>query len=121
MKRNGTYRTSKPEDRLYQVLCEMFDIDDVDRQTLVYKWPIDFYAKSIDTYVQYDSYWHGVGRAIIEVAEHKVPRDVSIHKKMLTDIAQDAYFAERGMRLIRVQSLTPEQITPAAMRRMGLL
>lgn len=56
-----------------------------------------------------------------EVAEHKTKRDVSIHKKMLTDVAQDFYFKMHGMRLIRVQNLSVKQITPIAMKRMGLL
>jgi hypothetical protein len=28
-------------------------------------WPVDFYVKSINTYIQYDSeYWHGLDRSI---------------------------------------------------------
>lgn len=116
MKRNGTYGKSKPEDRLYEVLCEMFGVNDVERQSLVYKWPIDFYVKSVDTYIQYDSYWHGVGRDINEVAEYKNKRDVVIHKKMLTDAAQVRYFAEHDMKLVRVQGLKCQQITQDAIK-----
>jgi len=111
MKRNGTYGKSKPEDRLYEILCEIFKKDNIERQKLVYKWPIDFYVKSIDTYVQYDGYWHGIGRIIDEVAEYKNKRDVNIHKKMLTDIKQNEFFQKHEMKLIRVKNLTQKQIT----------
>ena len=125
MKRNGSYGKSKPEDRLYEVLCELFGSDNVERQSWVHKWPIDFYVSSIDTYVQYDSYWHGFKRGklrnIDEVIEYKNKRDVTIHKHMLKDVAQNEYFIEHNIKLVRVQNLKPEQITPDAIRKMGLL
>jgi hypothetical protein len=122
MKRNKSYGKSKPEDRLYEVLCEIFGVDDVERQKTVERWPIDFYVKSIDTYVQYDSYWHGVGRDINEIAEYKNKRDVMIHKKMLTDIKQNAYFLEHRLKLVRVLGLQIREITVDSIKTlMGLL
>lgn len=49
----GGYWTSKDEDRFYLALLEYFTIDDVIRQkrTPPSRRPIDFYIKSIDTYV----------------------------------------------------------------------
>lgn len=111
MKREGTYGKSKPEDKLHTVLCEIFGSDSVERQSWVHKWPIDFYVKNIDTYVQYDSYWHGVGRTIEEVAEYKTRRDVVIHRKMLTDIAQGEHFVQYNMKLVRIRGLSLKQIT----------
>ena len=103
MKRNGTYGKSKPEDHLYEILCEMFSADDIERQVTVHKWPIDFYVKSIDTYIQFDgAYWHGLDRPIEVIAEHKTPRDVQIHKKWLTDQRQNEWFKEHNMKLIRI-------------------
>lgn len=114
MKRNGTYSKSKPEDMLYSVLCEMFGNENIVRQHVVYKWPIDFYVKTIDTYIQYDSYWHGFKKGVLrdinEVAEYKNKRDVVIHKKMLTDIAQNNYFVERGFKLVRIHDLCDKQL-----------
>src|SRR6478735_2487862 len=57
MKKNGTYgRLSKQETMLYDLLVEKFGENDVKRQVLVNdRWPIDFYVRSIDTYIQYDS------------------------------------------------------------------
>ena len=105
MKRNGTYGSSKPEENCYELLCAWFGIVEVERQVAVAgtHWPIDFYVKPIDTYVQFDGvYWHGLDRPIDVIAEHKTPRDAQIHKKFLTDRAQDAWFAEHGLKLIRV-------------------
>jgi hypothetical protein len=106
MKLSGTYRKSKSEDQCYDLLCECFGADDVERQVRINdRWAIDFYIKSIDTYVyvQFDGvYWHGLDRPIELIAEHRTKRDVQIHKKWATDREQDAWFSERGMKLIRI-------------------
>lgn len=103
MKRNGTYRTSKAEDACYEWLCMQFG--EVERQIQIKnkRWLIDFYVKSIDTYVQFDGvYWHGLDRSIEEIRESKSPRDVQIHKKWLTDREQDRWFATQGLNLVRI-------------------
>lgn len=106
--KNFTWNQSKPEERLYQTLCSMFGFDDVKRQVLMNgKWAIDFHIKSINTYVQYDSYWHGYNHAgelreLKEVAEFKTKQDRGIHAKMLTDIEQNEWFAEQGLKLVRI-------------------
>lgn len=106
MKRKGTYRKSKPEDKLYALLCEWFSCDDVERQVSVHKWPIDFYVKSIDTYFQLDGvYWHGLNRPIEVIAELKSKRDVSIMNKWKTDREQDQWFKIHGLNLVRVTDL----------------
>jgi hypothetical protein len=105
MKRNGTYRSSKAEETCYEALCELFGVNDVERQVIVpeKRWLIDFCVKSIDTYVQFDGeYWHGLDRPIEVIAEHRTPRDVQIHKKWMTDREQDEWFRTRGMKLVRV-------------------
>lgn len=116
MKRNGTYRKSSVEDQVYDYLCSTFGDDQVERNVMINdKWPIDFYVKSIDTYIQLDGvYWHGLDRPIEEIAKHKTPRDAQIHKKWMTDRAQDAWFKERGMtlkRLTDVQFLRGERLS----------
>lgn len=104
MKRNGTYKKSSIEERLYEYLCATYGVDDVGRNVLINdRWPIDFHVKSIDTYVQLDGvYWHGLDRPINEIAQHKTKRDVQIHKKWITDRRQDSWFKERGIRLVRL-------------------
>jgi hypothetical protein len=105
MRKNESFRKSKPEEVLYHLLCERFGEESVMRQVTLHntRWPIDFYIKTIDTYVQYDGvYWHGHGRALEEVAEHKTSRDVMIHSKMLTDMKQDKWFISQGLTLVRI-------------------
>jgi hypothetical protein len=101
MKKNGTYAKSKIEDDFYVFLCKKFI--NVERQISIKGWPIDFYIKDINTYVQFDGvYWHGLNRSLDVIAEYKHPRDVQIHKKYLTDREQDKYFNENELKLIRV-------------------
>lgn len=104
MKRNGTYRKSSVEDALYTYLCDMHGIEHVVRNVWVNgRWPIDFYVKSIDTYVQLDGvYWHGLDRPIEVIAEHRTKRDAQIHKKWMTDREQDRWFREHRLNLIRL-------------------
>lgn len=104
MKVNGTYRKSSVEDALYEYLCDKHGVEQVVRNVWVNdKWPIDFYVKEIDTYVQLDGvYWHGLDRPIEVVAEHRTKRDVQIHKKWLTDRKQDQWFSECQLNLIRL-------------------
>ena len=103
-KLNGTYKKSRIEDRFYEVLCLKFGKDDVSRQVpMKRKWFIDFYVKSIDTFIQFDgAYWHGLNRPIEVIAECKTKRDKVIYDKMMTDRDQVVYFAENNMRLVRV-------------------
>lgn len=105
MKHNASFQKSKPEDLLFQILTTLFG--DVQRQVLMNsRWPIDFYVKSIDTYVQYDGYWHGYKRGVIrninEVAEFKNKHDTIIHRKMLIDVEQNQWFSEQGLKLVRI-------------------
>jgi hypothetical protein len=105
MKRNGTYGKSSDEDRLYDMLTQQFGPSDVARQVTMpgTRWAVDFYIKSIDTYVQLDSvYWHGLDRLLEEVAEHKTDHDVNIHGHMVTDHAQDDWFKANGKHLVRI-------------------
>jgi very-short-patch-repair endonuclease len=103
MKKNCTYAHSKPEDNCYNALVEKFGVDDVVRQQPVCRWLIDFYIKSIDTYVQLDGvYWHGLDRPIEVIAEHKTKRDVQIHKRWIVDREQNQWFSANNLRLIRI-------------------
>lgn len=103
MKREGTYGSSRAEERLHTALVLRFGSDNVERQALVQQWPIDFHVKSLDTYVQLDGvYWHGLDRPIEQIRASSIPRDRQIVKKWETDRRQDAWFAEQGLRLVRV-------------------
>lgn len=104
MKKNNSYRKSSPEDRMFEYLIEKFGEYDVTRNELVNsKWPIDFYIKSIDLYVQLDGvYWHGLDRPIDVIAEHKSKRDVQIHKKWKIDREQEQWFEKNKLKLMRI-------------------
>jgi hypothetical protein len=103
MKRNGTYKSSKPEEIVYQMLCEKYGSDNVSRQTVVKQWPIDFYVKTTDTYIQVDGvYWHGIGRTKEELLCSVIPRDKIILRKKLTDEEQNEWFGKHSMKLVRI-------------------
>lgn len=106
MKQNGTYGKSNSEDECFKLLCNEFGEQNVQRQVVVNNWPIDFYVKSIDTYVQFDGvYWHGLDRHIDEITKHKCPRDISIHQKYLTDLKQNPWFETHEMKLVRITEI----------------
>lgn len=102
---SGAYaRQSRSENEFHAVLVELFGHDDVERWVVVNShWPIDFHVRSADIYVQFDgAYWHGLDRPLDEIRASSKPRDRAIAAKWELDRRQDAWFAERGMRLVRV-------------------
>jgi len=104
MKRNGTYAKSKPEDECYNILCEYFGVDNVERQVRVNGWQIDFYVKTIETYVQFDGlYWHGLNRPIEKIMEFNNPRDIDIYGVFLRDQQQVTWFKENNIKLVRIR------------------
>lgn len=62
-RRNGTFNTSKPEETLYLLLCDVFGKDDVFRQyvdPIRYPFHCDFYIKSLDAFIELNALWtHG--------------------------------------------------------------
>lgn len=104
MKRNGTYarQQSKTEDLCYEVLCELFGNDDVERHVPVSTWDIDLYVRSIDAYVQVDGvYWHGLDRPIDVIQEFRSPRDKVIYSTVIRDKEREDWFKTNGKRLVR--------------------
>ena len=102
-KRNGNLSKSYEEDTLYEKLCNYFGVEDVERWKNINCWSIDLYVKSIDVHIQYDGvYWHGHDRTLEEIKLFKSPIDKIIYETMLRDIKQNTWFAEQGLKLIRV-------------------
>ena len=100
-KKNKSYTRSKIEDDFYKLINAHFD--NVIRNVSVCNWSIDFYIKSINTYIQFDGmYWHGLDRPIEEIKKFKSKQDVTIYGSYLRDIKQDEYFKENNLRLIRI-------------------
>lgn len=102
-KRNGTYGTSRIENEFYEELCRLFGKEDVKRQAEVNGWMIDFYVSSINTYVQFDGvYWHGHLRTIEELEFSESKRDHVILGTKLRDIAQNMWFSDNKINLVRI-------------------
>lgn len=105
MKENGLYRlqSSKLENEFYGLLCEYFVEDDINRFKHINNWNIDFYIKSIDTYIQFDgAYWHGLNRDIEVIKQFTNERDKIIYSVYLRDIEQNDWFEKNKLKLIRV-------------------
>ena len=103
MKRNGSYKTSKTEDEFYVWLCQKFGNDNIDRQKVINGWPIDFYIKNFDLYIQFDGeYWHGLDRTLSEISQFKTSRDQTILQKYELDRQQEKWFSQQDLRLIRI-------------------
>ena len=103
MKKNGTYRKSNPENDCYVLLCKSYGQENIERQTRINDWNIDFYIKSINVYIQLDGvYWHGLNRPIEIIKESKHPRDKVIYRTWLRDQEQSVWFKENNLKLIRI-------------------
>ena len=61
-RKNKTWSTSKPEEIMYEILCNKFGEDDVIRQYKESRYPFhcDFYIKSLDLFIELNATWlHG--------------------------------------------------------------
>ena len=62
-KKNHTWSSSKPEEKMYVLLCNKFGEDDVMRQykdKVRYPYHSDFYIKSLDLFIELNASWlHG--------------------------------------------------------------
>jgi hypothetical protein len=105
-KMSGTYSHSKIEDAFYDALCEKFNHDNVERQVIINGWSIDFYIKSIDTYVQFDGvYWHGLDRPRNVIEKSSSPRDRVILTVLDKDPKQNEWFKIQQKRLCRITDM----------------
>jgi hypothetical protein len=95
--------SSKVELEYGVLLRERFGADDVFAQKWINRWPIDFYIKSIDTYIQFDGvYWHALNCSLDVLKESKSPRDKARLKKWEADRTQDEWFSSHDLRLVRI-------------------
>lgn len=62
-RKNHTFSTSKPEEIMYQELCNVFGKSDIDRwynKDVRYPFHVDFYIKSLDLFIELNATWlHG--------------------------------------------------------------
>lgn len=81
-KQNNTHNTSKPEDKVYNLLLTKFNKDDIIRhyKSRLYPFNCDFYIKPLNLYIEYNGYWtHG---------PESFSRNNTEHIKLLNDWKQ---------------------------------
>lgn len=103
MKSRGQYVSSVAEQTFGEYLRNVFGCTDVQQHIIIGGFEIDFYVKSIDTYVQFDGvYWHGLDRPTSDIERSKSPRDKVILSTLKRDERQNETFLGAGLRLVRV-------------------
>lgn len=109
---NGTCSRSAPEERVNKILTKTFGVSDIIRQQeLIGQW-IDFYIKSIDTYIQVDGvYWHGLNRKFSEIKLQKTAQDQKIYKQILRDRKLNKYMKKNNMKLVRITDAQVKKMT----------
>ena len=62
---NNSFNASKQEDRIYDILCSQFSLDDVIREykSVEYPFNCDFYIKSLNLYIECNFHWTHGGHA----------------------------------------------------------
>lgn len=63
-RKNNTFHTSKPEEKTYEILKEIFGKDDIERnynKSFYYPFKCDFYIKSKDLYIECNYHWTHFG------------------------------------------------------------
>lgn len=102
--KNGRFgNVSIVEREFLECLKREFGTHDIDHQTCVGGWSIDFYIRSLDTFVQFDGvYWHGLDRPLELIRCGRSSKDASIYKKFLRDRKQDRWFEQNGLTLVRI-------------------
>lgn len=101
MRSNRSWATSKPEERLYEILMQKYP--EVQRQVPVGRWTMDFYIPETKTYVNLNgSYWHGRGKTREELLNSSSPRDKVIFSTVERDLLREVWFRENGHNLVVV-------------------
>lgn len=104
-RKNGTFNSSKAEDRFYQYLCDKFSNDDIIRQYTDSRYPFncDFYVKSLDLFVECNFHWthndHWFDPTNIEdlqlldkwKAKHKKYYNIAINTWSIMDVKKYEY------------------------------
>jgi hypothetical protein len=102
-KQNGTYKTSKIEDKFYEELIKIFGVENIERYILIFDREIDFYIKTTNTYIEFDGiYWHGLDRTIEQLQSSHHERDIVILKHYHTDRTFDDYCKNNNIKLLRI-------------------
>ena len=57
-KKNGSYKKSKIEDKIYDLLLTKFSIVERQYSSDIYPWNCDFYIPELELYIEYQGFWH---------------------------------------------------------------
>lgn len=102
-KLNKSYGKSKIEDAFYDFLCYKFGKLNIKRQFIINNKAIDFFITKLDLYIQIDGvYYHGLDRPLKEIEKFKTKTDENIYQTILRDRAQNKWFKEQKIPLVRV-------------------
>ena len=107
-KKNGTYKKSKGEDMLYDLLCEKFNEKNVERQVPVLNNVIDFLLKfnEKNIYIEFNGeYWHGTLKNIKELEKDALnggKQAKKIVNHYYRDLKLIEYFEENGLKFIQI-------------------
>lgn len=103
-KENGISPISKIEKKFGDFLRQHFG--EIEDQTEVNGWLIDFYIPILDVYVQFDGdYWHGLDVTIEQLLEQadRKPQFSTIAGTKLRDQKKVEWFSQNGKKLIRIR------------------
>lgn len=104
--RRGTMWRSKPEEECFKQLCDHYGADDIKRHVIIDDHPIDFYIKSINTYIEEDGvYLHGLDRPIETIKQSQTTMDQVIARKWDVDRRIDTWCSDHNLKLARVTDL----------------
>lgn len=97
---------SKPEQKfLENFLLQIFPRDDIEQQKYIKFWPIDFYIKSLNAYIQIDgAHIHGLDKSLKAIkGKAKTSKHYKgvLHKVKL-DERRVIYFKENNIKMIRI-------------------
>lgn len=99
MRKNKSWITSRPEERLYQVLLETFP--DTQRHVSVNRWDIDFHIPSIDVYVNMNGiYWHGKEKTEAQLIESGSKQDKAIARTIRRDVKRKEWFSANNKKFV---------------------
>jgi hypothetical protein len=113
-KKNGSHTKSEPEEKTYKILIDHFGKDNVVRQFMIKRWPIDFYIPSLDGYVEENGvYYHGLNRPLEEIMKFANEQDKSIYEHILTDRKKVSYFASKNKPLAIITDQQINKLPPS--------
>lgn len=108
---NKTF-TSKPELILLEILVKKFGVDDVIHHPRIFKRTLNFYIKSINTYVEMDGeYWHCLDEDIKIVEMSTSKNDICRTKKFYKDKETNNLFKQHNLKLVRITDRQMKEMT----------